>query len=128
MGKLKKVLMGVLAVAALGLGGAALAGATSGNGNGNDNPKGWVKMVSRADASQAGAAATKAVGGGQVVSVERSDEGGGAVYEVKVSHSGTVTEVNLDKAFAVTARQADDDHGATEKSDGDGETNDDGGQ
>jgi uncharacterized membrane protein YkoI len=117
----KKVLIGVLALAALALGGAALAGATSGNGGGDRADE----QVSGAAASHAGAAAARAVGGGDVISVERSDEGGKAVYEVKVKHGGTVIEVNLDRAYGVTAQQVDDDQGGADRSDGDGETDDD---
>jgi uncharacterized membrane protein YkoI len=126
MRTLKKVLMGVLAIAALGFGGAALAGATSGNGdsdNGNDRAD---EPVSGAAASQAGAAASKAVGGGDVISVERSDEGGKAVYEVKVKHAGTVSEVNLDRAYGVTAQKVDDDQGGADENEGGGATDDDG--
>lgn len=123
MNALKKVLIGVLAVAALGLGGAALAGATSGSGN--EQSDSADEQLTGATAARAGAAAAKAVGGGKVISVERSDEGGDAAYEVKVEHSGTVTEVNLDTALGVTAQQRDDDQGAADQGDGDGETNDD---
>lgn len=129
MNALKKVLMGVLAVAALGLGGAALAGATSGSGSSSGaEQESADEQVGGTTADKAGAAATKAVGGGSVLSVERSDEGGKAAYEVKVNKSGTVTEVNLDSSFGVTAQQVDDDQGGAETSDGDGETDDDAGQ
>jgi hypothetical protein len=47
------------------------------------------------------------------------------VYEVKVKHDGTVIEVNLDRAYGVTAQQVDDDQGGADQSDGDGETGDD---
>jgi uncharacterized membrane protein YkoI len=123
MNVLKKVLIGVLAAAALGLGGAALAGATSGSGNEqNDSAD---EQVTGAAATKAGAAAAKAVGGADVISVERSDEGGKAAYEVKVKHNGTVIEVNLDNSLGVTAQQQDDDQGAADQGDGDGETRDD---
>jgi len=127
MSTLKKVLMGVIAIAALGLGGAALAGATNGNGGGSGSAaegRSADEQVTGTAASKAGAAATKAVGGGDVLSVERSDEGGRAVYEVKVKHNGTVTEVNVDSAYGVTAQQIDDDQG-NEQGDDEGETDDD---
>lgn len=63
------------------------------------------------------------MGGGRVVSVERSDEGGRATYEVKVAKAGALTEVQVAGDYTVTGQQADDD--AQEDGDGDGETADD---
>jgi uncharacterized membrane protein YkoI len=123
MSTLKKVLAGLAALAALALGGAAIAGATSGGDEQSDAPD---VAVSGADASSAGDAARAALGGGKVVSVEGSDEGGAAVYEVKVDQNGKVTEIQLDEGFSVVARQADDDQpGSHDQGDGDGEADDD---
>jgi uncharacterized membrane protein YkoI len=119
MNKVKKVLAGIAALAALALGGAAIANATGGDGS--DQPD---VAVSGSTASQAGDAARSALGGGDVVSVESSDEGGAAVYEVKVKQDGKVTEVQLDKSFAVTAQKPDDDAHESGGA-GDGETDDD---
>jgi hypothetical protein len=113
MTKLKKVLMGVAALAALALGGAAIAGAT---GGGNDSDA----QLTGSAAGRAGAAAVKAVGGGTVQTIEASDESG-STYEVKVENAGKSYEVQLDKAFAVTKKSLDDDAAGA----GDGETNDD---
>jgi hypothetical protein len=103
MKMLKKVLMGVAALAAFAAGGAAIANATAGSSS--DPPD---AAVTGADATRAGASATKALGGGDVVSVERSDEGGGAVFEVKVRQAGTITEVQVDDGFGVTAQKPED--------------------
>lgn len=124
MNQIKKVLMSIAALGALGLGGAAIADATSsGSTAKSDAPD---TQIQGTDASRAGAAAVKAAGGGKVVSVEGTDEGGTAVYEVKVDNAGKITEVQLDKAFGVTAQKADDDKAESKDTgDGDGETNDD---
>jgi hypothetical protein len=74
---------------------------------------------------KAARAATATLGGGKVVSVETSDEGRPAVYEVKVAKAGTVIEVQVDDSYDVTATKADDDQHDSDHGDGDGETNDD---
>src|SRR4051812_7363928 len=124
MNKIKKVTMGLAALAALALGGATLANATGGGSSEkSDAPD---AKVTGTDASRAGDAALKAVGAGKVVSVEGTDEGVPAVYEVKVDDAGKVTEVQVDKAFGVVGQKADDDQGdATDRGAGDGETGDD---
>jgi uncharacterized membrane protein YkoI len=119
----KKLLMALAALAALAFGGAAIANATGANGDGDgetndDGPDATLVHSSAGD--RAAGAATTSLGGGKVVSVEKSDEGGAAVYEVKVDQGGKITEVQVGKDFAVTSKKADDDQG-----DGDGETNDD---
>jgi hypothetical protein len=126
MHKTKKALMGLAALAALALGGSAIAAATSGGG-GTEKADGPDKALTGAPADKAGRAATDAVGGGRVVAVENSDEGGPAVYEVKVDKAGTTTEVQVSKVFTVTSKKADDGQGdAQDKGDGDGEKADDG--
>jgi uncharacterized membrane protein YkoI len=121
----KKTLLGVAALAALALGGSALAGATSGGSN--EKSDGPDQHLTGSAADRAGAAALAATGDGDIVSVERSDEGGAAVYEVKVSKDdGTVTEVQVDGNNHVVSQKADDDssgarHGEPAGGDGDGE-------
>jgi uncharacterized membrane protein YkoI len=125
MKTLQKTLLGVAALAALALGGSALAGATSGGSSEkNDGPD---QHLTGTAADQAGAAALAATGDGDIVSVERSDEGGASVYEVKVSRdNGAVTEVQVDANNKVVSQKADDDspgarHGEPAGGDGDGE-------
>ena len=136
MNTIKKLIMALAALAALAVGGATIANATgSGSGKSANTAADSETNDDGADASLAGTpngdkaakAATDKLGGGKVVSVEKSDEDGGAVYEVKVDKAGTVTEVQVDKAFDVTAAKADDDQGDEhgDQGDGDGETNDD---
>ena len=123
MHKIKKVLITITALGALALGGAALANATGGGSAKNDGPD---QKVAGSDAAKAGAAARSAVGGGRVVSVEGSDEGAPAIYEVKVDNGGQLTEVQVDKAFNVTSQKADDDQAESQDTgDGDAETSDD---
>jgi len=129
MHKTKKTLMGLAALAALALGGSAIAGATGGGTTTTEKADGPDAPLTGAPAEKAGKAATDAVGGGgRVVAVENTDEGGPAVYEVKVADGGKVTEVQVSKDFAVTSKKADDDQGtdAQDKGDGDGEKADDG--
>jgi hypothetical protein len=124
MHTMKKVLMGVAALAALALGGATIASATGG-GEGATGQR--DETVTGSAAQNAGRAAQTAVGGGRVVSVERSDEGGSA-YEAKIDRAGKVIEVQLDEGYGVVSRKADDDRSEQhDPGDGDGETNDDSG-
>lgn len=121
--------MTVGALAALALGGAVIANATGGGSSSSANTEphdSADQAVTGSAATNAGAAARTAVGGGKVVSVEGTDEGGAAVYEVKIDSSGKVTEVQLDKSFGVVAQKADDDKSESKDTgEGDGETNDD---
>jgi uncharacterized membrane protein YkoI len=130
MNALKKLLMALAALAALAVGGATIANATdSSSGNAaadtetnDDGPD--ASLVGTPEGDKAAKAATDKLGGGKVIAVEKSDENGAAVYEVKVDKAGTTTEVQVDKSYDVTATKADDDqHG--DHGDGDGETNDD---
>ncbi len=113
--------MGLAALPALALGGSAIAGATSGGTTTTEKTDGPDAALTGAPAGKAGKAATDAVGGGKVVSVENTDEGGPAVYEVKVADGGKVTEVQVSKDFAVTSKKADDDQGTDAQDKGDGE-------
>jgi uncharacterized membrane protein YkoI len=104
-GKLKKIVIGVVALAALGLGGAALAGATSGG----DDAEG-AGPVSSADAARARGAAV-AETGGKAGHIERDGEKG-ATYEVEVAKpDGTQVDVRLDERFKVVAVDSDSEGG-----------------
>jgi uncharacterized membrane protein YkoI len=106
MKRIKQVIMGIAALAALGLGGAAIAGAAGGN----DTPEPGDQpdhVVDSATAAKAGRAAT-GTAGGDVISVERTDEGGKAVYEVKVQRAGHVDEVQVDSSFGIVSSKVDD--------------------
>jgi len=123
MSTFKKVLIGVASLAALAAGDATLANATNDSGAAQCPDA----QLSGADAAKAGAATREAVGGGDVISVERSDERGAAVHEAKIRNAGTVAEVQLDRSYTVLSQQADDDQvEAQGRGDGDGEINDDG--
>jgi uncharacterized membrane protein YkoI len=132
MNSFKKLLMALAALAALAVGGAAIANAmnsASNNGTATQSEThddgADASLVGTSAADKAAKAAKDKLGGGTVVSVEKSDEGGPAVYEVKVDNAGTVTEVQVDGSYNVTATKADDDQHGADQGDGDGETNDD---
>ena len=108
MTRFRKTLIGVAAVAALGIGGVAIAGATGG-GEDDDAGDGPDVVVTGTKAQRAGAAATQAMGGGSVKSVEESDEGGRAAYEVKVDKAGTIWEIQVATDYTVVGRERDDD-------------------
>ena len=104
----RKTTAGVAAIAALGLGGAAIAGAAGGD-DGDDGEDGPDVVVTGAKADRASAAATQAMGGGTAKSVEESDEGGRAAYEVKVDKAGTIYEVQVASDYTVLRHERDDD-------------------
>lgn len=111
MQSIKKVLMGVAALAALAFGGAQIAGATGGgSGDSNAAKDGHDAPLTGSTAERAKAAALKSTGGGTVESAEASDEDGSA-YEVKVDANGKVLEIQLDKSFKILSSKADDDQG-----------------
>ncbi len=124
MNSLKKVLMGIAALAALALGGSAIAGAANNGGDkgGEGKDDGADQALTTPAAEKAGSAAAAKVGG-KVVSVERTDEDAPAFYEVKVDKAGKLIEVQVSKDFAVTSQKADDE--GDDKGDGDGESQDD---
>ena len=111
---LKKLLLGLAALVALGMGGAALAGATSG-GNGN-------AAQERSEAADDGegtqglgpdlrarlkAAALAQTGGGTVGAMERDSEKG-ATYEVEVKRpDGSQVDVRLDDQLDIVAVDPD---------------------
>jgi uncharacterized membrane protein YkoI len=99
--KLKGVIIGVAAIAALGAGGTAIAGAA---GGGDDN--GTDKAITGTALDQASAAALKATGGGKVTETEVNDEE--SYYEVEVTlDGGRQVDVQLDKSFNVVSSEGD---------------------
>ena len=95
--RLKGILVGAAAIAALAAGGAAIAGATGGGGSstgddGNGTP------ITGTPLDQAKAAALQQTGGGQVTATEVRDEEG--YYEVEVrKDDGSQVDVHLDRNF-----------------------------
>ena len=115
--RVKKVLFGVAALAALAFGGAAVAGAASSNGtttsttttsrsasafptHGSAAHEDAEKAVTGSAVAKAQAAAVKALGGGTAGAVTTDFPGTG--YEVTVTKSdGSTVEVHLDSSFNV---------------------------
>jgi uncharacterized membrane protein YkoI len=110
MDRLKKPLLGLLAVGALALGGAAIAGATSGgdeSGTASDQREAPDNPVSSAAASRAKAAALARTGGGTAGHIEADTEKG-ATYEVEVTKpDGSQVDVRIDAGFNVVAVDSD---------------------
>ena len=102
--KLKRGILAVAAVAALGLGGAAIAGATGGGGDEGGMP------IAGATLDRASAIAVDHAGGGRVTGTELQDEEG--YYEVEVTRAGgSQVDVHLDSHFNVLNQSADDNEG-----------------
>jgi uncharacterized membrane protein YkoI len=102
--KMKKVVLGVLALAALAPGGAAIAGATGGDDDGSE------KAITGTALDRASAAALQETGGGKVTGTEAGDEEG--AYEVEVTRAdGSQVDVHLDKGFNVLNQVDDGDSG-----------------
>ena len=98
----RKVLIAGIAVVALAAGGIGIAYAVGGDSE---------EQASGPAADQAKAAAVKAVGGGEAVSVEKGDQGGSA-YEVEVKRDdGSVVEVQVNAQGQTGAQASDDDTG-----------------
>ena len=111
-GKLKRTLLAGAAVAALGLGGAAIAGATGGDDDATDKP------ISGSALDRAKAAALAHTGGGRVTETEVGDEEG--YYEVEVTRAdGSQTDVHLDRSFHVLGSAADGDGAGEDDGPGD---------
>lgn len=87
---LVKVAIALSCLAAFALGGAALAGAFETRGG---------PAASGDDTAKAGEAAVRAAGGGEILSVERSDDDG-ATWDVDVLRDGREIEVLLDERLA----------------------------
>ena len=101
----KRILIGVLAIAALGAGGAAIAGAAAG---GDDD--GGDKAITGTALDRASAAALRATGGGKVTETEVGDEE--SYYEVEVTRAdGSQVDVQLDRGFDVVGQKADHEDG-----------------
>jgi hypothetical protein len=100
---------GIVAAAALAIGGVGIAQAVSGD---SETP------VTGATAEQAKAAALDAAGGGTVLEVEHQDGDGAGVYEVEVRRTdGTTVEIHLDGQFRQVGSASDDDSGAESEND-----------
>jgi uncharacterized membrane protein YkoI len=97
---MKKLLIALAAVAALGAGGAAIAVA----GADDDSSERAISGTALDRASQAALAAT---GGGKVTETEAGDEE--SYYEVEVTRAdGSQIDVQLDREFQVVGQEADD--------------------
>lgn len=124
--RLKNLLMGVAALAALGLGGAAIAGAASGpDGSAGQPPDTGgrpapepaqepreaeddaAEQVRGTQADRATAAALETTGGGRANSVERDSENG-ATWEVEVTKpGGSTVDVRLDESLKLVVEEGD---------------------
>jgi uncharacterized membrane protein YkoI len=101
MDRLKKVLLGLAALAALALGGAAMAGATSGGNEPAHTDDVQGSGLSTDLEARLKEAALAATGGGQVNAIERDGEKG-ATYEVEVATTdGSQVDVRLDDQLKV---------------------------
>jgi uncharacterized membrane protein YkoI len=101
--KIKRTLMALVAVAALGAGGAAIA--TAASGGGDDEPDKAITGTALDRASQAALAET---GGGKVTGTEVGDEE--SYYEVEVTRGdGSQVDVQLDRSFNVVGSEGDND-------------------
>jgi uncharacterized membrane protein YkoI len=111
MGKRVKVLLGAtLAIAVLGISGAAIAGAT---GDDDDSEQ----AITGQALDRASAAALEHTGGGKVTETEAGDEEG--AYEIEVTlDDGSQVDVHLDTGFNVI-NQADDGNEGGEDDNGD---------
>ena len=96
----RTTIIAIAAVAALGLGGAALAG------SGNDQESGAA--LSQAEADRIEAAALRATHGGTVNQMERDGENG-ATYEAEVTKpDGKTVDVRLDEHYDLVVIEGDE--------------------
>ena len=108
--RIKRTVLAVVAVAALGAGGAAIA--TAARGGGDD--EGTEKAISGAALDRASNAALSETGGGKVTATEVGDEE--SYYEVEVTHTdGSQVDVQLDRDFQVVGSEGDNDKSEDEK-------------
>ena len=99
--KMKGVVIGVAAIAALAIGGTAIAGA-AGGGDDNENDK----AITGTALDRASAAALQSTGGGKVTETEVGDEE--SYYEVEVTlDDGSQVDVQLDRGFNVVGDETD---------------------
>jgi uncharacterized membrane protein YkoI len=98
--KLKGIVIAVAAIAALGVGGAAIAGAADGDDDGGE------QAITGTALDRASQAALQATGGGKVTETEVGDEE--SYYEVEVTRDdGSQVDVQLDRDFHVVGQAAD---------------------
>jgi uncharacterized membrane protein YkoI len=98
-----RIVIALVAVAALGAGGAAIAMAASGGGDDEAD-----KAISGAALERASSAALAHTGGGKVTGTEVGDEE--SYYEVEVTRDdGSQVDVQLDRNFNVVGGEADGD-------------------
>lgn len=103
MSRIKKILLVGSAVAALGVGGAAVAGATGGTDHGENATGGGADKAT---------AAALAITGGEANSVERDGENG-ATWEVEVTKpDGNTVDVRLDESYGLVVIEGDSDTSA----------------
>jgi uncharacterized membrane protein YkoI len=101
--KIKRIVIALAAVAALGAGGAAIATAA---GGGDDNEA--EKAISGAALDRASRAALAHTDGGKVTDTEVGDEE--SLYEVEVTRDdGSQVDVQLDRDFQVVGSEGDSD-------------------
>jgi len=101
--KIKRIVIALAAVAALGAGGAAIATAA---GGGDDD--GTEKSISGGALDRASQAALAHTGGGEVTDTEVGDEE--SYYEVEVTRGdGSQVDVQLDRDFKVVGAEGDSD-------------------
>jgi uncharacterized membrane protein YkoI len=108
--KIKRTVLALVAVAALGAGGAAIATAASGGGDDDKSEK----AISGAALDRASSAALSHTRGGEVTATEVGDEE--SYYEVEVTRSdGSQVDVQLDRDFQVVGAEGDNDKSEDEK-------------
>jgi uncharacterized membrane protein YkoI len=108
--RIKRTVLALVAVAALGAGGAAIATAASGGGD----DEGSEKAISGAALDRASGAALSHTGGGKVTATEVGDEE--SYYEVEVTRTdGSQVDVQLDRDFQVVGSEGDNDKSEDEK-------------
>jgi uncharacterized membrane protein YkoI len=100
--KIKRIVIALAAVAALGAGGAAIATAAGGDDDEAD------RAISGAALDRASRAALAHTGGGKVTETEVGDEE--SLYEVEVTRDdGSQVDVQLDRDFQVVGSEGDGD-------------------
>jgi uncharacterized membrane protein YkoI len=113
MDRVKGIAAALAAVAALGVGGAAIASAAGGGDSSTaqesveDAKEGPDQAIGGSDLDKASAAALQHTGGGTVSDTEVGDEE--SYYEVEVTlDDGSQTDVQLDRSFNVVGSEADE--------------------
>jgi hypothetical protein len=102
--KLKGVIIGIAAIAALALGGAAIAGAAGGGSSDGGNER--DQAISGPALEKASAAALESTGGGKITGTELGDED--SYYQVEVTRAdGSQVDVQLDRSFNVVGSKAE---------------------